>query len=150
MPYEINEYGWGEFDAVIRVYFKDPMEKAVEFFHPLKLFAGPGMELTRSPVVSEFYDEIVFQDPSERLLEMLRSTPHGPGIKVKISMLAPYFRDFSTCESNDLKRIEEARKTILDESRKKQERYEALETERAALTKEIETLESGLGGQSDG
>eukprot|EP00171_Calliarthron_tuberculosum_P002408 IDg2408t1 len=71
MPYEISEFGWGEFDAVIRVYFHDANEKFVEFFHPLRLFPPEG-ESTKDPVVSEFYDEIVFQDPSEKLLAMLK------------------------------------------------------------------------------
>jgi YEATS domain-containing protein 4 len=137
MPYEISEYGWGEFDAVIRLYFHDPTEKVVEFFHPLKLFPGEGREPTRKPVVHEFYDEIVFQDPSERLLSLLKSTPHGPGTRLRTSILAPYFRDFSSNESMDLKKIEEARKRVRDETLKKQERYEELETERAILQREI-------------
>jgi YEATS domain-containing protein 4 len=137
MPYEISEYGWGEFDAIIRLYFHDPAEKVVEFFHPLKLFPGGGQEPSRKPVVHEFYDEIVFQDPSERLLGLLKGTPHGPGTRLKTSLLAPYYRDFSSSESDDLKKIEEARKKVHEETLKKQERYEQLDAERTTLLREI-------------
>lgn len=145
MPYEMNEYGWGEFDAIIRVHFRDAGEKYVEFFHPLKLFTGLNAELSRQPVVHEFYDEIVFQDPSEKLLAMLKSTPHGPGTRLKQSILSPYYKDFSGCESKDLKAIEDARKKVHDETRKKQVRYEELEAEKQSLLREI----SSRGGGSE-
>lgn len=137
MPYEISEYGWGEFDAVVRVYFRDPSEKSVEFFHPLKLFPSDTTELSKRPVVHEFYDEIVFQDPSERLLGLLKTTPHGPGTRLKTSILSPYYKDFSGCESADLKNIEEARRKLRDETVKKQERFEELHAEREMLLREI-------------
>lgn len=143
MPYEIKEFGWGEFDAVIRVYFHDTNEKFVEFIHPLRLFPPEG-ESVKDPVVSEFYDEIVFQDPSEKLLAMLKNTPHGQGARVRQSHLAPYFKDFSNDESVDLKKIEEARRRTREETIKKQERYEELELERAALVREI----SARGGRA--
>jgi YEATS domain-containing protein 4 len=142
MPYEMSEYGWGEFDAVIRVHFRDPSEKAVEFFHPLKLFVAADAELTRRPVVHEFYDEIVFQDPSERLLQMLKTTPHGPGTRLKVSVLANWYRDFSGVESRDLKKIEEARARVRAETEAKRVRWEALEAESAELMREIAELEA--------
>lgn len=136
MPYEISEYGWGEFDAVIRVYFDDSNEKFVEFFHPLRLFPQDG-EPTKEAVVSEYYDEIVFQDPSERLLATLKTTPHGSAARVRSSNLAHHFTEFTTAESDDLKRIEDARRRTREETVRKQERYEELEAERAALVREI-------------
>lgn len=137
MPYEVSEYGWGEFDVIIKVYFKDSAEKHVDFYHPLRLFPEGGSEPTDKPVVSEYYDEIVFQDPSEKLLGFLKTTRHGRDVKIKTSELAPFFRDFSNAESIDLKKIEEARKRLRQETIKKQERYEELDVERAALVREI-------------
>lgn len=137
MPYHVSEYGWGEFDVIIRVHFRDPAEKPVDLYHPLRLFPEGGGEPTDKPVVSEFYDEIVFQDPSEKLLEILKTTPHGPQIKIKTSTLAPYFTDFSNAESIDLKKIEQARRRLREETITKQQRYEELEAERAALVREI-------------
>lgn len=139
MPYEVHEYGWGEFEVIIRVFFHDTSEKPVEFFHPLRLFEFSG-EPSPKPVVMEHYDEIVFQDPSEKLLALLKSTPHGPQIKLKTSMFSSYYKDFSGAESADLKKIEEARKRLREETIKRQERYEQLETERAALIREINSL----------
>jgi YEATS domain-containing protein 4 len=142
MPYEMSEYGWGEFDAVIRVHFQDPAERPVEFFHPLKLFVSPDAEFTKKPVVHEFYDEIVFQDPSERLLQMLKTTPHGPGTRLKQSALAAWYRDFSGQENRDLKKIEEARARVRAETDVKRERWEQLDKERAELVREIADLEA--------
>lgn len=138
MPYEVSEYGWGEFDVIIRVFFQDSAEKPVDFYHPLGLFSetSPG-EPTEEPVIREYYDEIVFQDPSEKLLDILKTTPHGPQIQIRTSSLAPFFKDFSNAESNDLKKIEASRKRLRDETFKKQERYEELDSERAALVREI-------------
>eukprot|EP00177_Eucheuma_denticulatum_P005302 GFKZ01009645.1.p2 GENE.GFKZ01009645.1~~GFKZ01009645.1.p2 ORF type:complete len:217 (-),score=21.36 GFKZ01009645.1:2423-3073(-) len=138
MPYEVSEYGWGEFDVIIRVFFQDPLEKPVDFYHPLGLFAenSPG-EPSDKPVIREYYDEIVFQDPSEKLLQILKTTPHGPKVQSKPSTFAPFFKDFSNAESTDLGKIDIARKRLREETFKKQERYEQLEPERAALVREI-------------
>jgi transcription initiation factor IIF auxiliary subunit len=36
----VTEKGWGEFEALIDVYFKDAHEKSVELRHFVKLFHG--------------------------------------------------------------------------------------------------------------
>lgn len=98
-PYEVSETGWGEFEVQIKIHFNDVNERAVTFYHVLKLFhnaggsggsgAGAGGSSAGSPVgsvgavpgdssttttaivqgrktvVSECYDEIVFQDPTQ-------------------------------------------------------------------------------------
>lgn len=138
MPYEAHEYGWGEFEIVIRVFFHDTSEKCVEFFHPLRLYEYAG-EPSAKPVVSEHYDEIVFQDPSEKLLNMIKDTPHGPHIKVKSSIPSTYFHDFSGAEGADLKKIEKARNRLRMETIRRQKRYEELEVERSQLLREIES-----------
>ena len=94
MPYELTEYGWGEFEASIRIHFRDSSEKIVEIFHPVKLFDQHGEIVSIRPVVYEFYDEIVFQDPYDKLLRLLRRTPHGAGLKLKESSLSPYCKFF--------------------------------------------------------
>lgn len=139
MPYEVHEYGWGEFEIIIRVFFHDSSEKSVEFFHPLRLFA-PNGDTTSEPVVHEFYDEIVFQDPSHKMLGLLKNTPHGNDVKIKHSMFAEYYQDFSTAESDSLRKLDAARKRLREETIKRQERYEQLENERAALVREINSL----------
>lgn len=37
-PFEVSETGWGEFEASIRLYFKDPEEQPVDLFHLIKLY----------------------------------------------------------------------------------------------------------------
>lgn len=59
-PYEVKESGWGEFEAIIKIYFVDPAERPVTIYHHLKLFnADPLIVAGKKPLVNEYYDEIV-------------------------------------------------------------------------------------------
>ena len=66
-PYEVTETGWGEFEIVIKIYFQDPSERPVTIYHVLKLFQTGqptdhnSLMKNQRTVVSEFYDEIIFQ-----------------------------------------------------------------------------------------
>ena len=67
----MSETGWGEFEVQIKIHFHDAAaEKPVIMYHVLKLFhaqsgdhqtTSSAMVQGRKTVVSEFYDEIVFQ-----------------------------------------------------------------------------------------
>merc|ERR1719270_637251 len=64
--------GPGEFEIQIKIYLADPVERPVTIYHVLKLFqTGTGSSTDPSAlkggksVVSEFYDEIIFQDPTQ-------------------------------------------------------------------------------------
>ena len=84
----MSEFGWGEFEAGIRIFFRDPDEQPIDLIHQIKLYPYPeGMDLkslnappppqnSKKPVVSEQYDEVVFTDPTEsfKRLLMLYST----------------------------------------------------------------------------
>lgn len=72
-PYEVTETGWGEFDIVIKIYFHDPNERPVTVYHVLKLFQTAPEIQDKKSLVSEFYEEIVFQDPMA-LMQHLLST----------------------------------------------------------------------------
>ncbi|KAK9876962.1 hypothetical protein WA026_015995 [Henosepilachna vigintioctopunctata] len=77
-PYEISETGWGEFEIVIKIHFHDPNERPVTMYHILKLFHSGGttdlgMEAGKG-LVSESYDEIVFQDPTQFMHHLLTNT----------------------------------------------------------------------------
>ena len=85
-PYEVSETGWGEFEVVIKIYFHDPtIYKPVTFYHILKLFQpaspdapntnpdGTPIIDTKKRLVSEFYDEIVFYEPSQLMQQMLNT-----------------------------------------------------------------------------
>lgn len=136
MPYEVKEYGWGEFDIIIRITFQDSAEKPVEIIHPLSLFHSNGL-VSPDPVVTEYYDEIVFQDPAEKMLNLLKDTPQGSHVHIKHTSCLPYYKDFSNTENATLKTIENARKRLREETLRKQERYEKLESERATLIREL-------------
>jgi len=66
-PFEVTEMGWGEFEANIRLHFKDEGEQPIDLIHMIKLYPPDSSALTplvKTPVLSEHYDEIVFTDPS--------------------------------------------------------------------------------------
>lgn len=79
-PYEVTETGWGEFEVVIKIYFLDPTERPVTMYHILKLFQSPVVEGEVSSLdpkkglVSEQYEEIVFQEPTQLMQQLLDST----------------------------------------------------------------------------
>lgn len=79
-PYEVTETGWGEFEIVIKIYFQDPTERAVTIYHILKLFQHGqptdhnSLLQGKRTVVSELYDEIIFQDPTQYIQPLLTST----------------------------------------------------------------------------
>ncbi|CAG5051132.1 unnamed protein product [Parnassius apollo] len=74
-PYELTETGWGEFEIVIKIYFHDPNERPVTLYHILKLFQSPVNESAPPTIgralVSESYEEIVFQEPTQFMQHML-------------------------------------------------------------------------------
>uniref|UniRef100_A0A0N8CBQ0 YEATS domain-containing protein 4 n=1 Tax=Daphnia magna TaxID=35525 RepID=A0A0N8CBQ0_9CRUS len=75
-PYEVTETGWGEFEIVIKIYFQDPNERPVTLYHILKLFQNsPEIVVGKKPVVSEFYEEIVFQEPTVMMHQLLTNIP---------------------------------------------------------------------------
>jgi YEATS domain-containing protein 4 len=68
-PYEVNETGWGEFEVIIELVFRDSKIKPVKLFHLLKLYpldALPSeqtLQLDAPPVLYERYDELLFLEP---------------------------------------------------------------------------------------
>ncbi|XP_041378155.1 YEATS domain-containing protein 4-like [Gigantopelta aegis] len=71
-PYEVTETGWGEFEVVIKIFFNDPNERPVTIYHLLKLFQSEtDIMLGKKSLVLEFYDELVFQDPTPMTQHML-------------------------------------------------------------------------------
>jgi len=73
-PYEVVETGWGEFEVVIKIHFNDPIERPVTVYHILKLFqtgTDPTVNIPKKMLTSEFYDEIVFQEPTALMKSLL-------------------------------------------------------------------------------
>ena len=75
-PFEVSETGWGEFEITIKLYFVDPNEKPVTIYHTLRLFETDPISKVisiKKNLVSEAYEEIIFQDPSPVLLHALNN-----------------------------------------------------------------------------
>lgn len=92
-PFEVTERGWGEFEATIRIVWHDDAERATVLTHFLRLYPPPpppgtttttgagARDAKHAPVVHEFYDEIVFTNPTEDFLGRLRRWSMTPKIQ---------------------------------------------------------------------
>ena len=81
-PFEVTETGWGEFEIQIKLYFvSESTEKPQTLWHSLKLHPyGPdaeGKKERREVVVSQNYEEVVFNEPVEQFYDLLTG---GTGI----------------------------------------------------------------------
>lgn len=118
-PYEVSETGWGEFEVQIKIHFHDAAaEKPVTVYHVLKLFHAQSGEVQatsssmvqgRKTVVSEFYDEIVFQDPTQYMHTLLTTTRPLTLSAYKHST------DFEERRNKNLVAVAEARKNVQSE-----------------------------------
>ncbi len=89
-PFELYASGWGEFDIKITIHLIDESIKPIEFIHFLKLYPPANQTpSTKKPIVSEFFDEIVFVNPKGRLKECLLSGSNNPGLKKDTSIQIP-------------------------------------------------------------
>lgn len=77
-PYQVSEYGWGEFEAGIRIFFRDPNEQPIDLIHQIRLYPpvfDPAIAVEpqnpKIPVVAESYDEVVFTNPTETFKRLL-------------------------------------------------------------------------------
>lgn len=102
-PFEVTEVGWGEFEAGIRIFFKDGDEKPVDIVHMIRLYPDNGQQptSTKKPVVKEFYDEIVFTNPSPSFRAMLMQ--YVPPDPRPITWLTEHYTTFS--EETDLQKL---------------------------------------------
>ena len=127
-PFQVEEQGWGEFEIVIRVFFQDTNERPLEMKHWLKLRPEedemiPGMDYTRTPVVSETYEEILFHAPHEWFYEKLMRpkrtsaitgpTSVIPTLKISKHPLRPFMKSIE-----DIRREEEENEKKLHELEK--------------------------------
>lgn len=144
-PFEVVETGWGEFEIQIKLYFvPESNEKPQTLWHSLKLHPyGPdaeGMKERREVVVSQNYEEVIFNEPVETFYEVLTGGPAAPKAKGKNSKQGavrtaeipvndtpknPYSR---ATETKELDRMTEAMKTV--ESMIKEEKEKLVEREK--------------------
>lgn len=80
-PFQVTETGWGEFEIGIKIYFvNEANEKNISLYHHLRLHPygfPPDAVLTEKDrnVKSIQYDEIVFNEPTEHLFEIMTQKP---------------------------------------------------------------------------
>lgn len=156
-PFEVTETGWGEFEVQIKLHFvPEAYEKPQTLWHGLKLHPyGKDAEAQRDrrdSVVSQNYEEVIFNEPVEPLYDILTSGPppalgpRGKGgkgskqaslmkktgersaeIPYADSLTNPYSQK---TEGAELDRLTEARKTVdamvLEERAKLDEREKLL------------------------
>ena len=101
-PFEVTEKGWGEFEATIRIVWRDPLEKATVLTHGIKLYPPPTTTTTTStqtqktsPVVHEFYDQVVFTNPTETFHQQLLQSSVLPKITSAEPLVQKAFSQFS-------------------------------------------------------
>ena len=67
----------GEFEALIKLFFRDEDEAPIEMKHPIKLYLPGNQQLDmKTPVVHEFYDEVVFTEPREEFFQHMLLHQH--------------------------------------------------------------------------
>lgn len=137
-PYEVTETGWGEFEIVIKIYFHDTNEKPVTIYHILKLFETDPTTKTinvKKNLVSEFYDEIIFQDPSVYMQALLSSPSQNLG-QIR------HETDFEEKKERTLAAIQSARGKVRHEISDLKERLKMAQETIAKYKEEIQKVEN--------
>nr|XP_009670065.1 PREDICTED: YEATS domain-containing protein 4 [Struthio camelus australis] len=135
-PYEIAETGWGEFEIIIKIFFIDPNERPVTLYHLLKLFqSDTNAILGKKTVVSEFYDEMIFQDPTAMMQQLLTTS--------RQLTLGAYKHEteFADLEVKTREKLEAAKKKTSFEIAELKERLKASRETINCLKNEIRKLE---------
>ena len=126
-PYEVTERGWGEFEAQIRIHWKDPTEQPIVLNHTIKLYPqgtpptlssaannnNALMQLsTENPVLAEAYDEVVFTNPTHSFFQSLTQITAVP----KNAEEDAFAEDFTNHNNDENKSEEENQKALLSPS----------------------------------
>jgi len=129
MPFEVSETGWGEFDISIKIFFRSESgEKPLQLYHHLTLHPfGPDKDIAREqnrPVLAYQYEEILFNEPTEAMYDVLTSNP-APQLAAKRTGKLLYALDTEGEEEDRLgeaiKQVqdlrEETRKTLIEKEK---------------------------------
>lgn len=138
-PFEVSETGWGEFEVTIKLHFIDPNEKPVTIYHMLRLFETDPISKTisiKKNLVSEFYDEIIFQDPSPLLAHSLTNT------KTVSQSLLRHETDFEERRERTLNSIVQAKRKVRNEIEELRERLKQAQKTIGRYKEEIGKLEA--------
>nr|CAG4641106.1 EOG090X0B3F [Eulimnadia texana] len=137
-PFEVTETGWGEFEIVIKIYFHDPNERPVTLYHILKLFQNSQDPVgAKKPVVSEFYEEIVFQEPTTLMHNLLQIE------KPMDSGFVEHDTDFEDKKAKTMEAINEARTKVNVEIDELKRRLQLAKETIHKFRDEVQTLQVG-------
>eukprot|EP00429_Kryptoperidinium_foliaceum_P054274 CAMPEP_0176094962 /NCGR_PEP_ID=MMETSP0120_2-20121206/47592_1 /TAXON_ID=160619 /ORGANISM="Kryptoperidinium foliaceum, Strain CCMP 1326" /LENGTH=271 /DNA_ID=CAMNT_0017428917 /DNA_START=131 /DNA_END=946 /DNA_ORIENTATION=+ len=138
-PFEVTERGWGEFEAQIRIHWKDPTEKMTIINHLIRLYP-PGAAPTASllaedapPVVAESYDEIVFTNPHESFYSNLVRIASMP--KVESSQQEHLQKVFN--DNDDFLALIEAQKFLQEELSKAKQKFKVVTDELTSVDQSL-------------
>ena len=138
-PFEVTEQGWGEFEITFQIFFHDSRETPVELKHMLKLYPDENAPAPAhgvpKPVVSERYDEFVFNSPSDALRQRLTADAAPSPKGWRHSTHAKYFTDYeSEAPQDSLQAIYQQITAQLQDASK---RRRLLEEDNMALAKQV-------------
>ncbi|KAF7731387.1 NuA4 histone H4 acetyltransferase complex and the SWR1 complex subunit [Apophysomyces ossiformis] len=136
-PFELHETGWGEFEIMIKIHFHPvACEKPVTLYHHLRLHPyeddPSGGEWPKDkPVTSFFYDELVFNEPTEAFYQLLNEhhalNPNLPAKKSTKDSTAPQFS--LQLEQEEIDRLDNAQREVNSQIAALKQRMAALEQE---------------------
>jgi hypothetical protein len=137
-PFQVSETGWGEFNVEVEIYLKDTAAAPIRLTLPLKLHGAEGVTLSapspaqmEKPVVSEVYDEIVFnklpEDATIRAELLVGPVVHPPPYPYRESLCASFSPE------PELLAIGAARKWLADRAEELEERLSKAKASAAAL-----------------
>lgn len=136
-PYTLTETGWGEFEIAIKIFFHDSNERPVTIYHFLKLFdreEDGNVKVVPGPVNSEFYDELVFMDPTVKMHKMLTQP------KSSHTAVASHNQNYELKKVQDLKKI-------LDAKQKVKQEIEDLKKKLASTKDDVQKMRKKVGQQ---
>ena len=132
-PFEIHEYGWGEFEIEMKIYFHDNRESPLELTHMLQLYPkhhSTPLSLKKA-IVSEHYDEIVFTNPYPEFYQRLSLFDGVPPDYELLNssfhlQVAEHFQAYNEVAAR--KKLEDAYEFIRHESERLREKVRKVES----------------------
>lgn len=143
----MEESGWGEFEVGISIHFRDLSLEPISVIHKLALFPTDGFLTIEKPVISEHYDELVFNEtPKDRaLLAALTGGSRLGGGAAAAGAAGPTaypYQDFFPAYSaeDDLAKIAAARQFLQDRKLEFQDRLLQRQMEAEREKQELKQL----------
>ena len=136
-PFQVTETGWGSFEILIDVHFRAALGAPgpLHLSHLLKLFHDAPAAAPERPVLSESFDEVVFNEPTPEALSVLRRGPLGDAPPY------PHQEHLSLFSAEaDLAAIRAARQWVREKLDEQAERLARREAEVAALRQHCAAL----------